>query len=153
MSVQALEKKLKFDRTEIVKNEDAQTEFLENLRKLVNQLLETKKNSADIFSTEDDETRLRDLMMKFCKLHKMKVEIRDEAKQLLRELNQSIELLSYEAKFKEDEKEKEEQVKDQENLEDKIPDEFLYEDQKGKHRFRRKRKANNNVVYEGIFSS
>lgn len=92
--------------------------------------------------------------MKFCKLHKMKVEIRDEAKQLLRELNQSIELLSYEAKFKEDEKDKEEQVKDHpENQDDKIPDEFLHEDQKGKHRFRRKRKANNNVIYEGTFNS
>jgi hypothetical protein len=152
LSVQALEKKLKFDRAEIVKNEDAQTEFLENLRKLVNQLLETKRNSADIFSTEDDETRLRDLMMKFCKVHKMKPEVRDDAKQLLRELNQSIELLSYEAKFKEEEEEKEIeelQAKEQENIEDKIPDDLIYDEKKGKHRFRRKRKANSNVVYEG----
>lgn len=102
VSVQALEKKLKFDRADIIKNESAQSEFLENLKKLVNQLLETKSKSADVFSTEDDETRLRDLMMKFCKVHKMNAEIREEAKKLLRDLNQSIELLSYEAKLKED---------------------------------------------------
>lgn len=151
LSVQALEKKLKFDRSEIVKNEEAQKEFLENLRKLVNQLLETKSKSADIFSTEDDETRLRDLMMKFCKVHKMKPEIRDEAKKLLRELNQSIELLSYEAKFKEEQKEEEEKVKGDDNMsDDKMLDDSLITDEKqrGKQRVRRKRKANNNVVYD-----
>lgn len=150
LSVQALEKKLKFDRADIVKNEDSQKEFLENLRKLVNQLLETKKNSADVFSTEDDETRLRDLMMKFCKVHKMNPQIREEAKKLLRELNQSIELLSYEAKFKE---EQEEENKDEEKDEEKIPDELMAGDDKRKQqRFRRKRKANNNIVYDqGIY--
>lgn len=152
LSVQALEKKLKFDRADIVKNEDAQKEFLENLRKLVNQLLDTKRNSADVFSTEDDETRLRDLMMKFCKVHKMKPEIRDEAKKLLRELNQSIELLSYEAKFKEEQKE-EESRKELENSMDKddeISNPPNEEKSRGnnKQRVRRKRKANNNVVYD-----
>ena len=149
LSVQALEKKLKFERADIIKNEDAQKDFLESLRKLVNQLLETKKNSADVFSTEDDETRLRDLMMKFCKVHKMKPQVREEAKQLLRELNQSIELLSYEAKFKE-EKEEEER-KEEENPDEAQPVEEQPpqpEEKRGKHRVRRKRKANNNVVYD-----
>lgn len=150
LSVQALEKKLKFDRSDIVKSEDAQKEFLENLRKLVNQLLETKRNSADVFSTEDDETRLRDLMMKFCKVHKMKPEIRDEAKKLLRELNQSIELLSYEAKFKEEQKEHEESKKSNEDSVEKVVEESNATEEKGrnKQRVRRKRKANNNVVYD-----
>lgn len=149
LSVQALEKKLKFDRADIVKNEDSQKEFLENLRKLVNQLLETKRNSRDIFSTEDDETRLRDLMMKFCKVHKMKPEIREEAKKLLRELNQSIEILSYEAKFKEEQQDKDSK-KSIENEEEKIPAEEVIpgDDKRNKQRYRRKRKANNNVVYE-----
>jgi hypothetical protein len=149
LSVQALEKKLKFDRADIVKNEEAQKDFLENLRKLVNQLLDQKKNSADIFSTEDDETRLRDLMMKFCKVHKMKPEIREEAKKLLRELNQSIELLSYEAKLKEEQKEKEEQSKEQEKDDEQMALEVQdKEDKRSKQRVRRKRKANNNVVYD-----
>ena len=39
VSVQALEKKLKFDRADIIKNETTQSEFLENLKKLVNQLV------------------------------------------------------------------------------------------------------------------
>jgi hypothetical protein len=147
LSVQALEKKLKFDRADIVKNEDSQKEFLENLRKLVNQLLETKKNSADVFSTEDDETRLRDLMMKFCKVHKMNPQIREEAKKLLRELNQSIELLSYEAKFKEEQEE--EENKNEEKDEEKIHEEVMIGDDKRKQqRFRRKRKANNTIVYD-----
>lgn len=154
VSVQALEKKLKFDRSDIVKNEDAQKEFLENLQKLVTQLLETKSKSADIFSTEDDETRLRDLMMKFCKVHKMKPEIREDAKKLLRELNQSIELLSYEAKFKNEDVEEpdEAKVKEIEESEDKLLKEaYLVDDKdpnKSKQRMRRKRKVNNNVVYD-----
>lgn len=153
LSVQALEKKLKFERADIIKSEESQKEFLENLRKLSNQLLETKQKSADVFSTEDDETRLRDLMMKFCKVHKMKPEIRDEAKKLLRELNQSIELLSYEAKFKEEQKEKEEQQKENEDISDnnkEDQDEIMITDEKGrnKQRVRRKRKANNNVIYD-----
>lgn len=150
VSVQALEKKLKFDRADIIKNESAQSEFLENLKKLVNQLLETKSKSADVFSTEDDETRLRDLMMKFCKVHKMNAEIREEAKQLLRDLNQSIELLSYEAKLKEDIGEEEEKVKEIEEVEDKIPDDMYLPNDKSrnKQRMRRKRKVNANVVYD-----
>ena len=150
VSVQALEKKLKFDRADIIKNETAQSEFLENLKKLVNQLLETKSKSADVFSTEDDETRLRDLMMKFCKVHKMNAEIREEAKKLLRDLNQSIELLSYEAKLKEDVGEEEEKIKEIEEVEDKIPEDiYLPNDKRGnKQRMRRKRKVNANVVYD-----
>lgn len=150
VSVQALEKKLKFDRADIIKNEAAQSEFLENLKKLVNQLLETKSKSADVFSTEDDETRLRDLMMKFCKVHKMNAEIREEAKKLLRDLNQSIELLSYEAKLKEDVGEEEEKIKEIEEVEDKIPEDiYLPNDKRGnKQRMRRKRKVNANVVYD-----
>lgn len=151
MSVQALEKKLKFDRTEIVKNEEAQREFLNNLMKLKNQLLETKANSADIFSTEDDETRLRDLMMKFCKVHKMNTEIREEAKKCLRDLNQSIEVLSYEAKFKE-----EKEITEQDNTvkvdetEEKMTEDLLVAEEKArnKQRMRRKRKANANIVYD-----
>lgn len=150
VSVQALEKKLKFDRADIIKNESAQSEFLENLKKLVNQLLETKSKSADVFSTEDDETRLRDLMMKFCKVHKMNAEIREEAKKLLRDLNQSIELLSYEAKLKEDIGEEEEKDKEIEEVEDKIPDDMYLPNDKSrnKQRMRRKRKVNANVVYD-----
>lgn len=150
VSVQALEKKLKFDRADIIKNETTQSEFLENLKKLVNQLLETKSKSADVFSTEDDETRLRDLMMKFCKVHKMNAEIREEAKKLLRDLNQSIELLSYEAKLKEDVGEEEEKIKEIEEVEDKIPEDiYLPNDKRGnKQRMRRKRKVNANVVYD-----
>lgn len=148
LSVQALEKKLKFERSDIIKNEDAQKEFLENLRKLVSQLLETKKSSADVFSTEDDETRLRDLMMKFCKVHKMKPTVREESKQLLRDLNQSIELFNYEAKYKEEKEdgEKKEIENKEENATEEQP--VLTEEKRGKHRVRRKRKANNNIVYD-----
>ena len=151
VSVQALEKKLKFDRAEIVKSEKAQSEFLANLQKLKDQLLEQKSKSADIFSTEDDETRLRDLMLKFCKVHKMNPSIREEAKKCLRDLNQSIEVLSYEAKFKED-KEQEEQSKEQnkeEHENEKSEDNVITEEKvRSKQRVRRKRKANNNVVYD-----
>lgn len=147
LSVQALEKKLKFERSDMIKSEDAQKEFLGNLKKLVEQLLETKKNAADVFSTEDDETRLRDLMMKFCKVHKMKPQVREDTKQLLRDLNQSIELLSYEAKFKEEKQEEkeEEEKKEKAKVEEIEPQP---EEKRGKQRVRRKRKANNNVVYD-----
>ena len=81
----------------------------------------------------------------------MKPEIRDDAKKLLRELNQSIELLSYEAKFKEEQKEEEEKNKgDDNNSDDKMLDDSLITDEKqrAKQRVRRKRKANNNIVYD-----
>mmetsp|Transcript_34107 Transcript_34107/g.33668 ORF Transcript_34107/g.33668 Transcript_34107/m.33668 type:complete len:102 (+) Transcript_34107:4480-4785(+) len=86
-------------------------------------------------------------MMKFCKVHKMKAGVREEAKQLLRDLNQSIELLSYEAKFKE---EKDEAKKEEESAAEAKAEEPVAqtEEKRGKARVRRKRKANNNVVYD-----
>ena len=80
----------------------------------------------------------------------MNAEIREEAKKLLRDLNQSIELLSYEAKLKEDVGEEEEKIKEIEEVEDKIPEDiYLPNDKRGnKQRMRRKRKVNANVVYD-----
>lgn len=149
VSVQALEKKLKFERNDIIKNEDAQKEFLENLKKLKDQLLETKAKSADIFSTEDDETKLRDLMLKFCKIHKMNPEVKEEAKQCLRDLNQSIEVLSYEVKFKEEKDQTELENEEKDDNVDKIEEDIMMADEtRGKQRVRRKRKVNTNVVYD-----
>ena len=158
VSVQALEKKLKFDRADIIKNEDAQKEFLKNLIKLKDQLLEQKAKSADIFSTEDDETRLRDLMLKFCKVHKMNKEVREQAKKCLRDLNQSIEVISYEAKFKEEKgtggwtwkRTAHQKENNNQEVDDKSNEEILGDEEKvrSKQRVRRKRKANNNIVYD-----
>ena len=90
-------------------------------------------------------------MLKFCKVHKMNPSIREEAKKCLRDLNQSIEAIGYEAKFKE-EKEQEEQSKEnnkEENENEKSEDNVINEEKvRSKQRVRRKRKANNNVVYD-----
>ena len=81
----------------------------------------------------------------------MNAEVREEAKKLLRDLNQSIEILSYEAKLKEDiGVEEEEKVNEIEEVDDKIQEDiYLPNDKRGnKQRMRRKRKVNANIVYD-----
>ena len=54
-------------------------------------MIETKQQSTDVFATDDEETRLRELIMKFQKIQKIPLEIREEAKTLMRELNTQVE--------------------------------------------------------------
>jgi hypothetical protein len=66
-----MEKRMRLSKQEIIKDETSMIEYLKNIEALVNQVIETKQNANDVFMTDDDETRLRDLILKFQKIQKI----------------------------------------------------------------------------------
>jgi SNF2 family DNA or RNA helicase len=110
VSIVSMEKKMRAGKSEIITDEESMKEYLKQLDALVTQVIDTKKSANDVFSTEDDETRLRGLIMKFQRIQKIPAGIRDESKQLMRTLNTSVEEITLYKQYDSKKKDQEEVV-------------------------------------------
>ena len=91
VNILVLEKRLKSEKNEILASEQKQKEFLQSLETTVQLVAESKFDIENEGVCEEDEKRLRELLVKFSKMHGLKQATRERAKALLRDLNRPIE--------------------------------------------------------------